>query len=112
MLVKSIRICTKYSLYNANGDWPCVVQAVSHALAGKYEKDHGKLVNNTHKWGQAGANKHKAIIQTLCQKAFKKKRYQSQKEAMRDGLSYQGYVYREAIEQLTKINDILLYLHG
>ena len=70
-------------------------------------KKHDKLVNNTRKLGQAGANKHKAIIQMLCQKVFKKKEYENQKDAMRDGLSHQGHNHRETIEQLTEINDIL-----
>ena len=38
MLVKSISIANKYSLYNADGDWQSVVQAVGRALTGKCEK--------------------------------------------------------------------------
>ena len=38
MLVKSISICNKYSLYNADGDWQSVAQGVGRALTGKCEK--------------------------------------------------------------------------
>ena len=38
MLIKSISICNKYSLYNADGDWQSVAQGVGRALTGKCEK--------------------------------------------------------------------------
>ena len=91
MLVKSISICNKYSLYNGDGD---VVQAVSRTLTGKCKKEHDKLIEDTRVWGTAGANKHKKIIQKLCQKVFKKKDYKNQKYVMRDGLHYQGNDHR------------------
>ena len=107
MLIKSISICNKYSLYNGDGDWKAIVQAVSHALTEKCAKHLDELINNTNDWGQGGANKHKRIVQELCEKIFKKRGYGNQKDAMRDGLPYQGNDHREAIEQLFEINEIL-----
>ena len=52
MLVKSISICNKYSLYNGDGEWKAVVQAISRALTGKCEKEHDKLIKDTNHWGQ------------------------------------------------------------
>ena len=52
MLVKSINICNKYSLYNGDGEWKAVVQAVSRALTGKCEKEHDKLIEVTRGWEQ------------------------------------------------------------
>ena len=48
-------------------------------------------------------------MQQLCKKIFKKRRkaYENQKDAMRDGLPYKGHDHREAIVQLFKIHDIL-----
>ena len=46
-------------------------------------------------------------MQQLCEKIFKKKAYENQKDAMRDGLSYKGHDHREAIIQLFEIHDIL-----
>ena len=49
MLVKSISMCNKYSLYNANGDWQSVAQGVGRALTRKCEKEFNKLfseINN------------------------------------------------------------------
>ena len=45
MLIKSILISDKYSLYNADGDWQCVAQGVGRALTGKCEKEFNKLFN-------------------------------------------------------------------
>ena len=107
MLIKSISICNKYSLYNGDRDWKAIIQAVSHTLTGKCEKHLDKLINDTHNWGRGGENKHKRFFQELCKKIFKKRGYENQKDAMRDGLPYQGNDHREAIEQLIKINEIL-----
>ena len=38
ILVKSISIANKYSLYNTDGDWQSVAQGVGRALTGKGEK--------------------------------------------------------------------------
>ena len=73
MLVKQKSICIKYSLYNDNGDWQCIVQEVNRTLAGKCKKQHDGLLNDTGNWRRVGVNKHKAITQKLCQKVFKKK---------------------------------------
>ena len=43
MLIKSISVCNKYSLYNADGDWQSVAQEVGRALAGKCEKESNNL---------------------------------------------------------------------
>ena len=96
MLVKSISICNKYSLYNGDGEWKAAVKAVIRTLTGKCEKEHDKLIKDTRGWGAAGANKHKEIIQKLCQKAFKKKSYENQKDAICDGIHYQGNDHQEA----------------
>ena len=110
MLVKSISIWNKYSLYNGDGEWKAAVQAVSRNLTGKCEKEHDKLIKDTRGWGAAGANKHKEIIQKLCQKVFKKKGYENQKDATRDGLHYQGNNHREAVKRLIEINDSLPFM--
>ena len=98
MLSKSISIANKYSLYNNEGDWKAVCQGVSRALTGKCKKERDKLVDDTRDWGRGVANKHKVLIQKLLSKVFKKKGYELQKDAMRDGLTYQGHDHREAIE--------------
>ena len=49
-------------------------------------------------------------MQQLCEKVFKKRGYENQKDAMRDGLPYQGNDHREAIGQLFKINNILPHM--
>ena len=72
MLVKSISICNKCSLYNADGDWQSVAQGVGRALTGKCEKEFNKLFNEINNWGAGGANKHKTLVQKLCKKVFKK----------------------------------------
>ena len=59
-------------------------------------------INN---WG--GANEHKRLVQKLCEKVFKKRGYENQKDATRDGLTFQGNNRHEAIEQLFEINEIL-----
>ena len=46
MLVKSILICNKYSLYNASGNWQSAVQGVRRALIGKCEDEFDKLLLN------------------------------------------------------------------
>ena len=66
-----------------------------------------KIFNDINNRGVGGANKHKRLVQKLCEKVFKKRGYENQKEAMRDDLTYQGNDHREAIEQLFEINDIL-----
>ena len=38
MLLKSISVCNKYSLYNADRDRQSVAQGVGRALTGKFEK--------------------------------------------------------------------------
>ena len=98
MLAKSISICNKYSLYNRDGEWKAAVQAVSCRI------------KDTRGRGTAGANKHKEIIQKLCQKVFKKKGYENQKDATRDGLHYQGNNHREAVKRLIEINDSLPFM--
>ena len=50
MLVKSIIIYNKYSLYNRDDGWKAVVQAVSRTLTGKREKEHDKLIKDTNNW--------------------------------------------------------------
>ena len=107
MLVKSTSICNKYSFYNANKDWQTVVQGAGRAVTGKCEKEFDKLFNDINNWGAGGANKHKRLVQKLCEKVFKKQGYENQKDAMRDGLTYQGNDHREAIEQLFEVNEIL-----
>ena len=66
MLVKSISICNKYSLYNGDDGWKAVVQAVRRALTGTREKELDKLINDTNDWGRGGAKKHKRTVQELC----------------------------------------------
>ena len=39
MLVKSIAISNKYSLYNADGDWQCIAQGVGRALSGNMKRN-------------------------------------------------------------------------
>ena len=51
MLIKSISICNKYLLYNGDGDWKAIIQAVSRALTGKCKKHLNKLINDTNDWG-------------------------------------------------------------
>ena len=51
MLIKSISICNKYSLYNGDGDLKAVIQAISRALIGKCEKHLDKLINDANDWG-------------------------------------------------------------
>ena len=70
MLVKSISICNKYSLYNGDDGWKAVVQAVRRALTGTREKELDKLINDTNDWGRGGAKKHKRTVQELCEKVF------------------------------------------
>ena len=66
MLIKSISICNKHSLYNGDGDWKAVIQALSRALTGKCVKHLNELINNTNYWGRRGrANKHKIVVQEL-----------------------------------------------
>ena len=62
VLIKSISICNKYSLYNADGDWQCVAQGVGRALTGKCEKEFNKLFNKIDNWHANGANKHKKLV--------------------------------------------------
>ena len=62
-----------------------------------------KIFNDINNRGVGGANKHKRLVQKLCEKVFKKRGYENQKEAMRDDLTYQGNDHREAIERLFKI---------
>ena len=50
MLTKSISICSKYSLYNPEGKWRVMVQAVGRALTGKCKKEWLKLEANTTNW--------------------------------------------------------------
>ena len=88
MLMKSITLCNKYSLYNPEGKWRAVVQAVGRALTGKCAKTWAKLEAEVNNWTANGKNKHKVLVQKLCQKVFKKNRYENQKNAMRDGLTY------------------------
>ena len=108
MLSKSISICKKYNLYNNTGDWKAVAQGASRALTGKCEKEWDKLVDDLNNWNAGGANKHKVLVQKPSQKVFKKKGYETQKDAMREGLSYQGHDHREAIEQLYELNSSYL----
>ena len=82
MLIKSISICNKHSLYNGDGDWKAIIKAVSRALAGTCEKHLDKLINDTNDWGRGGSDKHKRIVQELCEKIFKKKGYENQKDAL------------------------------
>ena len=112
MLIKAISICNKYSLYNGDGDWKAVVQAVSRALTGKCAKHLDELIKNTNNWGQDGANKHKRIVQELCENIFKKRGYKYQKDVMRNVLPYQGNDHREATKQLFEINEILPNMCG
>ena len=72
MLVKSISICNKYSLYNADGDWQSVVQGMGRASTGKCEKEFDKMFNDINNWGASGVNKYKRLVQKLCKKVFKK----------------------------------------
>ena len=72
-MIKAISICNKYSLYDGDGDWKAIIQAVSRALTGKCEKHLDKLINDTNGWGRGGANKHKRIVQETCEKIFKKR---------------------------------------
>merc|ERR1711966_17359 len=98
---------TNYSLYNAEGQWQAVVQAISRALTGRCQREFNALVRNITNWHANGANKHKILVQQLCEKIFKKKAYENQKDAMRDGLPCKGHDHREAIVQLFEIHDIL-----
>ena len=105
--MKSISLCVKYSLYNPEGKWRAVVQAVGRALSGKCEKEWLKLEADTTNWTANGKNKHKVLVQKLCQKVFKKSGYKSQKDVMREGLTYKGHDHAAAIEQLFELNDLL-----
>ena len=87
MLIKSISICNKYSLYNADGDWQSVAQGVVRALTGKREKEFNKLFTKINNWGAGGSNKHKILVQKLCEKVFKKRGYENQNDAMRDAVT-------------------------
>ena len=80
---------------------------MGRALTGKCKKEFNKLFNEINNWGAGGANKHKRLVQKLYKKVFKKRGYGNQKDAIRDGLTYQDNDRREAIEKLFKINDIL-----
>ena len=68
MLVKLLEICNNYSLYNGKGQWQAVVQAISRALSGRCQKEFNALVRNITNWTTAGANKHKKLVQKLCEK--------------------------------------------
>ena len=73
-------------------------------MTGKREEHLDKLINDTNDWGRGGANKHKRIFQELYEKIFRKREYENKKDAMRDGLPYQGNGHQEAIEQLFGMN--------
>ena len=64
------------------------------------------MVHNITNWHAAGANKHKRLVQQLCEKVFKRKAYENQKDAMRGGLPYKGHDHREAIVQVFEIHEI------
>ena len=57
------------------------------ALTGTCEKEFIKLFNEINNWHANGANKHKLLVQQLCEKVFKKGGYQNQKDGMRNGLT-------------------------
>ena len=44
MLVKSMEISNNYSLYNGEGQWQAVVQAISRALTGRCQREFNALV--------------------------------------------------------------------
>ena len=45
--------------------------------------------------------------QQLWEKIFKKKAYENQNDAMREGLTYKGHDHRKAIVQLFELHEIL-----
>ena len=73
-------------------------------------KTWAKLEAETTNWTATGKNKHKVLVQKLCQKVFKKNGYKNRKDATRDGLTYAGHDHREAIEQLHELNNLLPFL--
>ena len=94
MLVKSIEVSNNYSLYNEEGQWQAVVQAISRVLSGRCQKEFNTLVREINNWTTAGASKHKKLVRKLCEKVFKKKPYKYQKNAMRQELPYKGHDHR------------------
>ena len=70
MVVKSISICNKYSLYNGDGGWKAVVQAVSRALTGKREKEHDKLIKDTNNWVLGLGTRKNGQTQENCSEAL------------------------------------------
>ena len=75
ILVKSIEIANNYSLYDGDGRWQAVVQAISRALTGRCQREFNTLVKAVTNWRANGTNKHKRLVQQLCEKIFKKKAY-------------------------------------
>ena len=63
------------------------------------------LVQEINNWTTQGANKHKKLVQKLCEKVFKKKAHEDQKDVMCQGLPYKGHDHRGVIEQLFEIHE-------